>query len=416
MLENGGLMNETDSATPLTTSATEHTTRKPRKKETKNLTRREGIWQFHRVVNGKRERESLGTRDLLVAKARRDALLKASNRAEVDRIPGREHRAAASLGEIFAAYRRAPTVRANADTRDRNVADLVRMVRFVRGVEFDVEAMSSAELAKQVVKDWQAKKLAAAEVECAGDLAALEAAKRALNSLLTHVQSIFSRHAMDDYGSLHLPPNVREFATALPVAARKQEGPQQLGDAFVGDLLGRVADLRAKDPGAWATFQLMTWGGLRNKECAHARESWLERVPLGYRLAMRPDKDFLPKGNSRAVILPAELVEAMLAALPPTDTATGKRPDDHLVPAAHVTDRADAVYRRLNAWLKAQGVGGDEGKIAYRLRKYFLAKVSEQQGVMLAQAAGGHSSRHTLEQHYIGKPKMGAPIKLLAAG
>lgn len=405
-------MNETSSATPLTTSAEGVDARKPRRRDLKNLTRRNGIWQFCRVVNGKRERESLNTRDLVLAKAKRDALLKAQTRAEVDRVLGRDTRAAASMGAIFTAYRKAPTVRANADTRERNIADLVRLVRYVRGAEFNVEAMSSTELTKQLVKDWQAKKLEAVASECGQDLAAIEAAKRALNSTLTHAQSLFSENARDDYGALYLPPNVADFLAALPVAARKQEEPTQLDDSTVSKLLTAVEGLQMADAGAWAAFQLMTWGGLRNKECAHARESWLERVPLGYRLTMKADAGFLPKGNSRAVILPADTVERMLAALPTPDPATGRRPDDHLVPAMHFTDRHEAIYRRLNAWLKEQGVVGDAGKIAYRLRKYFLAKVAEQQGVMLAQAASGHSSRHTLEDHYIGRPKMAAPVRL----
>lgn len=409
-------MIESTSATLLTTPTEGVETRKTRRRDTKNLSRRKGIWQFCRVVNGKRVRESLNTRDLVLAKAKRDAILKAQTRAEIDRVLGRDTRSAATLGAIFAAYRKAPTVRANAVTRERNIADLIRLVRFVKGAEFNVEAMSSTELTKQLVKEWQVRKLESVATQCGQNLAATEAAKRALNSTLTHAQSLFSEHARDDYGALHLAPNVADFTAALPVAARKQEEPTQLDDATVSKLLTAVEALQAADAGAWAAFQLMAWGGLRNKECAHARESWLERVPLGYRLTMKADAGFLPKGNSRAVILPAATVERMLAALPPVDPGTGRRPDDHLVPADHVTDRLDAVYRRLNAWLKEQGVGGDAGKIAYRLRKYFLAKVAEQQGVMLAQAASGHSSRHTLEDHYIGKPKMAAPVKLDMAG
>jgi integrase len=83
------------------------------------------------------------------------------------------------------------------------------------------------------------------------------------------------------------------------------------------------------------------------------------------------------------------------------------------VPAKHETDRREGVYRRLNTWLRERGVTSDAGKIAYRLRKYFLNKVAEQQGTLFAQAAAGHSSLQTTESHYIGKPKMAKPIKLI---
>jgi len=304
-------------------------------------------------------------------------------------------------------------VRASANTRERNIADLVRLVRAVKGSSFDVEALSSVDLTKQLVKQWQTFRIGESLSEAAGDLAKLEACKRAINSLLIHVQSIFSREARDDYGSLQIPPNIEEFATALPVAARKQEEPEQLSDEFVRGLLAGVEKLKEDDPGSWATFHLMTWGGLRNIECCHARVSWLERVSLGYRLKMKPTEDFLPKGNSRAVILPAEIVDAMLAQLPTADATLGKD-ERHLVPARHASDRRETVYRRLNTWLKQKGMAVDAGKVAYRLRKYFLSKVAEQQGIMLAQVAAGHSSKRTTEEHYVGKPKMAEPIKLAA--
>lgn len=407
-------MNETGLSTPLTPPevASELAVRKPRKRELKNLTRREGIWYFNRWVKGERQRISLETRDLVVAKAKRDGIVKAANGAEVERVLGRSSKPYATLGEIFGAYRKAPTVRANATTRERNIGDVERLVRAVRGPELDVDALRSTELTKQLVKEWQSKRLAGAAVE-AGDVVKLEAAKRSLNSLLTHVQSLFSAEARDDYGTLHLPPNIKEFAEALPVPARKQEEPTQLTDAFVTELLGKVALLQKDDAGAWATFQLMTWGGLRNKECLYARESWLEPLPGDVcRLTMKPAKDFMPKGNSRAVILPAAIAGALLSQLPAEFPDATEKPDRYLVPGDTFTDRNEAVYRRLNNWLKKNEVGADAGKIAYRLRKYFLSKVAEQQGILFAQAAAGHSSRRTTEDHYVGKKKMAEPIKL----
>lgn len=420
MSANGAVMDATPMTTGMTTPAAEVVARKPRKRELKNLTRRGGIWYFHKRVNGKKEFNgmrtpfSLETRDLVVAKAKRDKILNAANGAEVDRVLGRQHQAAAKMGVVFAAYRKAPTVRANEDTRDRNIGDLQRMIRAVRGAEFNVDEMSTLDLNKQLVKEWQSLRIAEAIKAAAGDLAKVDASKRSINSLLTHVQSLFSREARDDYGGVYLPPNVLEFATALPVAARKQEEPEQLSDEFVTMLLAGVDQLQVEDPGAWATFNLMTWGGLRNTECYHARESWLEQVAMGYRLRMKPTEDFIPKGNSRAVILPLDIIDAVLEQLPFGPVNPESKYDRHLVPAKHASDRHEAVYRRLNAWLKGKGVGADAGKIAYRLRKYFLNKVNEQQGLMFAQAAAGHSSSRTTEEHYVGKRKMAEPIKLAA--
>lgn len=420
MNTNGAAMNETDLTTPLPTPSSEKAAHKPRKRELKNLTKREGIWYFHKRVNGKKEFNgrvtpfSLDTRDLLVAKARRDAIIKAADGAEIDRVRGRQHHQSATVGEIFEVYRMATTVRANLNTRENNIAAMVNMVRLVRGPAFDVEKMSSLELTRNLVKEWQMKRIAAAHVDAAGDLSILEGKKRAVNSTLKQIQSVFSHEAKDDYSSLYLPPNIDEFTTALPVAARKQEEPEQLSDDAVTDLLTKVEKMQKDDAGAWAAFQLMTWGGLRNCECFHARVTWLQQLGDLYRMKMQPTKDFMPKGNSRAVIMPGYIVEAMLAQLPFGPVQPDALDDRYLIPGRNLTDRKEASYRRLNKWLKAQGVTSDAGKIAYRLRKYFLNKVAEQQGMMFAQAAAGHSSMQTTEKHYTGKPKMAAPIRLNA--
>jgi integrase len=421
MVAHGAVMDEMTLPTGLTSPDPSKAVRKPRKKELKNLMRREGIWYFHKFVNGKREFNgratpfSLQTGDLVVAKARRDAVLRAADGVAIDRALGRENRGAAKLGEIFARYRKAPTVRANVRTRESNINDLTRLVRMVRGAEFNVDMMSSADLTKALVKEWQSIRLEKALADFPTDRPAQEAAKRTANSLLTHVQSIFSAEARDDYGALYLPPNIREFMDALPVPARKQEEPKQLADDMVTALWVAAEQLAKDDFAAWTVFQLMLWGGLRNKECVHARTGWLAPSAHGYRLAMQPAGDFLPKGNSRAVTIPVDVAELILAHVAENNrlrAAGGFLADDHLVVADTVTQRERACYRTLNNWLRAAGVGEDAGKIAYRLRKYFLSKVNEQQGIMLAQAAAGHSSSKTTRDHYVGAEKMQQPIRL----
>ena len=316
----------------------------------------------------------------------------------------------ATFAELFAAYRAAPTVRANAITRRRNIADLKRMVRVARGDDFDVEKASTALVAKQLAKDFQSRRLAEAHKVHKDDLAAIEATKRAINSTLKHAQSLFSREALDDYSSLKLPPTIRDFADALPVPARRAEEPAQLTDTLVTRMMAAMTDHKSRDPAVWAAFQLFVWAGLRNIECLHARRSWLDEVANGYRLQLRPDGDFVPKGRSTSRVLPKVIVDELLARL----TIGGTEIDHtaHLVPAKNTTDRKDAIYRRLNAWLREQGVNEDAGKIAYRLRKYFFKKVVEQQGLMLAFAAHGGGQLSTLTDHYTGRPKMADPIKL----
>lgn len=317
-----------------------------------------------------------------------------------------------TLGELFAAYRAAPTVKANAATRDRNIGDFKRIVRLARGDGFDVEGATAAIIAKPLAKDFQTTRLALAVKEHGENLVALEATKRAINSTLKHAQSLFSREAMDDYGPLRLPPTAREFAEALPVKARKAEEPVQLPDAQVSGLMAAMTQHKAEDPAVWTTFQLFVWGGLRNIECLHVRCGWFEALPAGYRLQLKPVGDFMPKGRSTSRIMPKAIVDEILAlvvAEPGQDLNLA-----HVVPAMNITDRNDAIYRRLNAWLREHGVKEEAGKFAYRLRKYFFKKVEEQQGLMLALAAHGGGQLSTLTDHYTGRQKMAEPIKLTA--
>lgn len=406
-------MNETPIQPPIvvTVDNTKKAGTRKRSKKTKNLLKRGEIWYFVKMVKGKRRPLSLETTDLTLALAKRDALLAARSQEETDRVLGLRGKYP-KLGAVIQVYLRSPMIRAKFATRQKNVLSLFRLIRAVKGADCEAEALSTLELTWELVEQWQTKRLALALAASGGNLVLLESAKRGLNSTLQQVQSVFSDAARQAYRSLYLPPNIADFSGAVPVPARKQEEPVQLSDQDVVRLIDASGPLRDSHPALWAAFQLMTWGGLRNTEALHARRSWLTRTLTGYLLRLAPTGDFTPKGNSREVMLPFEVGQALLS-LPKVATDTPDlRPDDHLVPAATLTLRTHACYRDINAWLKQQGVAGDAGKFAYRLRKYFLKKVAVQQHPLMAQVAAGHSSLATTTDHYIGKPKMTEPIRL----
>lgn len=323
-----------------------------------------------------------------------------------------------TLAALEKAYLCAPTVRASAAVRKRNWSDLVRIVKLVHGAAIEVETADVGVVTRELAKEYQRRRLAQVEIEAKGNKLASESGKRAMNSTLAHAQSVFSRAALEDYHELRLPASVRDFADALPVAARRQEEPQPLTATLVADLLAKVEGLKAESPAAWVVFELMLWGGLRNVDALHARRSWLVREDAGYRLSMVPTEDYTPKGRSGSVVLPHNVVEEILA-LPQASAARivelpteGKRDDPYLVPAATKTLRHNACYRTLNDWLKKHGVDEEASKTAYRLRKYFLRKVADQQGRLMAQLAGRHADQSTTDDHYIGAPKMQKPIAL----
>jgi hypothetical protein len=331
--------------------------------------------------------------------------------------PVRSNSGHLTLAGLEAVYLAAPTVQASEGSRKRNWADLVRIVRFVHGAATDPAVVEMGVVNRELAKQYQRLRLAQVEVEAKGNKLAIESGKRAMNSTLAHAQSVFSRHAREDYHELRLPGCVREFADALPVKARAVEEPVQLTDALVGEILAKVSALKAESPAAWAALQLMLWGGLRNVDCMHVRRSWLVKEEAGYRLRLVPTEEYTPKGRSGSVVLPLVVVDEILGLPPPRPPIRRLRKpvlpgDQHLVPACHKTARHKALYRGLNEWLRLHGVGEEANKVAYRLRKYFLSKVADQQGRLMAQLAGRHADAATTEQHYIGAPRMTTPINL----
>lgn len=356
----------------------------------------------------------------------RTALLRAVPRVEAFlakiqthlEAPVRSSSGVLTLLELRAAYYSAPTVRASPAVRKRNWQDLERILRLVHGADLELERAAVGLVNRELAKEYQRRRLAQVIEAAAGDKLAVESGKRAINSTLAHAQSVFSRAALEDYHELRLPPSVRDFADALPVAARPQEEPSPLTDAQVHAMQAKLEDLKAGQPGAWVAFQLMLWGGLRNVDCLHARRSWLSKEDAGYRIKLAPTADYTPKGRSGSVVIPHRVAEQILA-LPipagaklvelPTD---GRPADPYLVPAAHKSARWEACYRELNAWLKAQGVAEDGTKVAYRLRRYYVAKVREQQGLAMAQLAARHADSATTEKHYTGRARVEKPIAL----
>lgn len=377
-----------------------------RKSATHPLTRQEHYFKY-----------STGTADL------RTALLRAVPRVEdfLARVqthleaPVRSSSTRLGLGALEQAYLSAPTVRASASVRARNWADLERILRIVHP-DLDLAHADVGVINRELAKEYQRRRLAQIEAEAGGNKLRIEAGRRACNSTLAHAQSVFSRAALEDYHEMRLPAGVHDFRAALPVAARRQEAPEQIPAATVRAILDDLEARRTSEPGTWAAAMLMLWGGLRNKDALHARRSWLTREEHGYRLRLAPTADYTPKGSSGDVLLPLDIGAALLALpAPEAKVVPLGAPDPHLVPAATPTARHQACYRAVGALLKRHGVAAEAGKVAYRLRKYFLAAVAAQQGRAVAAAAarhapGAHGS--VLEAHYIGPPRMVKPIAL----
>lgn len=364
-----------------------------------------GTWHFSKMIKGRRIKASLHTPDRALAEARGWDKFNKVTAEKYDLVDKQANRAGwARLSEIGAAYLENPVVIAKAATRRRNWHDLLIVARETHGSTAP-ETLSSEILTKQTAFKFFGLRLRAAELAHPADLLKIESAKRSANQTFTNARCLFSQRAMEGYGELKLPGTVAEFARATKLATKRQPRPVKLEDDFVQGVIVAAAELKTADPGAWVAFWLMIGGGFRNVEALHARTGWFMRKDWGYRVALEQRSDFMPKGTEGEVVLPLAVMDEVLA-LP--------RSDDFIVPASSATDRHRAIYRRLNAWLTARGVNAEAGKVAYRLRKYFVEMVRQQMGAAAAQIAARHASARTTAGHYLSAQGMDRPIDLSA--
>lgn len=261
MIENSAAMTEDQSTTLLTTPATVSAPRKPRKKELKNLTRRDGIWYFHKLVNGKRfflgrkTPFSLDTPDLAVAKTKRDALLRSANGVEVDRVLGRESRKVASLAEIFAAYEAADHSR--EDVRKRNVRVLKRILARA-GRPSSMESLTTADL-EGVVEDFQDDVVRV--VRDAGhddDSEDMLRAKFSADSMLTQARAVFAREK--PFRKLHFAKPVK-FLEADRFSVKRDLAYLPMSPAEVALFAAESEKIRSAREAVYLMWLCMRWLG-----------------------------------------------------------------------------------------------------------------------------------------------------------
>lgn len=359
------------------------------------------------MIQGRRVKQSLHTDDRGLAEAAARRLHEQQLAANFSAFQELSGRGWSGARELRAAYLQCPDVRAREASRRRNFGDLDRAVCLVRGGE--PLAWDTGALSRDFVPRWKSATLAAARERCAGDGLALEAAKRALNSTLGHWQSIFCAPALAHYrtAGIVLPEHIGELAAAHGVPAERMPEVLPLSNVELAALDAAAPGLRAHDPATWAVYQLMSYGGLRNSECAAATWDWVGRRGEEWFLEIARTAEFKPKGSAGRVGLAPELVAALLD--------IKRDGDDHLVPADSVTERHDACYRRINAWLAQAGIATSTGgKRAYRLRRQYAYSTEVEHGAEAASRALRHGSSSNVLRHYSpSSAQISAPVRTL---
>lgn len=360
---------------------------------------KKGIWVCQKSVTDPRTHQEKTFKRSTKTTDQRTALLRAA--AWVDGFMADIHQGNlptlakasgwASLEQISTHYRVAASC--NKDTRRRNLNHLENMVAAMYP-GLDYKTLSSEAIDGRFIRQWQLLQKEQIERDhLPHNVARAEQAKRAANAAYRQARSVFSAAMMRSYedAGLKVPPGCREFAQQRFLPAAKPPPSEQLSPETIAKIVRLMPRLKQVRPGTWACLLLMFRAGLRNSEAMKARWSWLlPSTKGGYVLRLHTQSDFKPKAKERVVAVSAELVKLLESVKEPGV-------DPHLVPAANENRRYWACNRTLNKFLRACGVQGIKGKVAYRLRGHAITEIMLAHGMDAAQGFAGHASRTTTE-------------------
>jgi integrase len=364
---------------------------------------------------GKRWRRDLNTTEMSEAKKRAKALRDSINAGKWEELRGvKERNGWATMPELYTAYEAASTI-----STKKNVVWAMRYVLKKAGL--DPEGSCTQLDAHCVWLFQQAMKKAAGD-----DAVKLTRAMRSANSLLSQARQLFAEEVLPAYKDLEMPahvldrarnPQTRGFMTALKLDAPPVQYVEPPA-AVVRQIGANYQTLRKPDAGAYVAFLLGAFVGLRNNEVAAARWDWIEADAEDKNrmwLKIRITADYSTKTlRPRDVEIPAPVFAELVALRGAVtfDKVPGQR--THLVPAPHMTDRTNRVFRRLNKWLRAQGLAeAIFSKGFYELRKYFGNMKAWESGSTY-QAARAMGNSPEIVENYYSSSEGKAPLRIAA--
>lgn len=205
---------------------------------------------------------------------------------------------------------------------------------------------------------------------------------------LRSARAIFSREAMKLFASspsINLPDLSGFMGVTLFNAKKYFVLPEP-------DVIRRIftaaPELRASDLNAYRAFLVCAQCGLRKSEASNFRIDWM-REEDSPAILIHEDGRFKPKhGHGRKVFLDAWAAEEI----------RGLGGDRKYFLDGTDTERSEAVFMRLNAWLRSQGVTAT--KPTHELRKLWFSQKAKREGLTAAAQQGGHRDVKTTTDFY----------------
>lgn len=223
-----------------------------------------------------------------------------------------------------------------------------------------------------------------------------------IRSNIGRLKSIFGPESREKY--IHtladeLPDMtaLREFSMALPKPDNRDAMSQEQFLAMVEALTG----LRTHDVRMWLMIRMAMATGLRSVELQAIRRDWLEVDGSGQVLLVvkqRAESKLKDRKSKqvREIPLPADVVEEI------TKLLADSKPADSIY-GLETQAMVDALYRRVNAWLRAGGyVSESSDQVLYVVgRKTRATAQARAHGLQAAADALGHATNSTTAAYYV---------------
>lgn len=368
----------------------------------KNLYWRGPFAYFRKRIGKKDHWESMG--ELALDAARRLVKTKRESAAEQEYLQRwgllKMRSDCSTFGELLAAYDiYTAGLDIEVNTVKGNKRAIGNLMRTVKGDNFDVESARLGELTVAVVKEYEAKMIAArkAKAETAGwdkELRGEEiaAASRSAGSVWKQAKSLFSAAALKSPAYSHLVLPELEELRELQIGSSTIVAYRRPAQEVLDRIKAAVPALKQSDPAMWLALNLEVNVAMRRKSGVWAKWEWLQE--RGVDLDGRPVvmcQIAVAKGNQSEVRVDPELAKELLALKP----AIGA---EFIVPGKTEEER-QAVFERLCAWLRSMGV--DANKPNHELRKWCADTMNATHGLTEASNMLGHSDQKLTSAVYV---------------
>lgn len=356
-------------------------------------------WYARKMVKGKRHVWCTKTPDYRTAEQRAIAHFDLITAEAWDLVDSQKARAGlATVGELCTAYLAFPkTIDPRTETGAvKALRDLVEAIHSAPG-----DKHSTRLLTDELVYAYQDK--ITKRITETDDRLERVALENAAAALLRKAQSVVSPKYARAFRELNVP-DFGSFRTARPFRTRRlphAEIPAETIEALIQAAEDCYQGKRERP--LWTVFALGFYAGMRNSEIVRARRSWLindTRPRINIAITAAADT----KGHDdRFVRLPDFVINRLLADLEHLDG------DPHLVQPIHTTlpngakrsAQAQRILdRRYPEFLRAHGLEKDTSKLAYRLRRDYLNRLTQNFGLDAAAGAAGHDDNNLTRSHY----------------